>query len=189
MSAMVRRGGRATLPDGGEVIWSVADGRRGRRWRAETIRAGVLTSSLLLEVGVDGRPVRLELATAAGLLTLHPETGALHGNAVTADGVRHLTFPWSDDHGLEVDGLVIPSAVTAHRLAATTVGEGSLVPVVIVGLDLTVRAAERGYRRMDATTWRVEGDGTEETLAVNGHGLPIWPGPAGEWPLELEPPG
>jgi len=190
MSPMVRLAGRATLPDGVEITWSVADGRRGRRWRAATRRLGALAGSLLLEVGVDGRMVRLELATAAGLLTLHPEaTASLHGNAVTANGIAHITMAWSDDHGLEIDGLPIPAAVTAGRLAASTpVGEGRTVPVVVVGQDLSVRAAERRYTRVDDATWRIEGEGREETLAVDKRGVPVWPKAGGEWPLELDPP-
>jgi hypothetical protein len=189
MSAMIRRGGRVTLPDGSDVVWSVADGRRGRRWRVATLRAGVLTSSLLLEVGVDGRLDRLELTTPAGLLTLHPEaTGSLHGNVVTGTGVRHLAFPWSDDHGLEIEGLALPSAVTAGRLAAQTVaGEGRTVSVVVVGAHLSVRAGERRYTRLDDLTWRIEGDGGAETLVVDGRGLPVWSASAWEWPLELDP--
>jgi len=188
MSRQLRLGGRATLPDGDEVIWSVADGRRGRRWRAETIRAGSIVGSLLLELDVDGRPSRLELATANGLLTLHPEsTGALHGNAVTPDGIRHLAFDWSDEHELEIEGSVIARAVTASRLAvATPVGEGRSVPVVAIGLDLAVRTGERHYHRLDATTWRVGGDGDPERFAVDERGLPVWPATAGEWPLELD---
>jgi len=188
MSPHLRLGGRATLPDGDDVIWSVADGRRGRRWRAETIHAGAIVSSLLLELDGDGRPSRLELATAAGLLTLHPEsTGALHGNAVTPDGVRHLAFDWSEEHELEIDGSVITRAATSNRLArATPVGEGRSVPVVAVGLDLEVRGGERHYRRLDATTWRVEWAGGAELVAVDARGLPIWPAAAGEWPLELD---
>jgi hypothetical protein len=188
MSPQLRLGGRAALPDGDEVIWSVADGRRGRRWRAETIHAGAIISSLLLELDVDGRPSRLELGTANGLLTLHPEsTGALHGNAVTPDGIRHLAFDWSDEHALEIEGSVIARAVTASRLAGTTpVGEGRLVPIVAVGLDLEVRAGERHYRRLDATMWRVGGDGDAERFTVDARGLPIWPAAAGEWPLELD---
>ena len=188
MSALVRRAGRATLPDGREVIWSVSDRRHGRRWRTEAIRDGRLESSLLLEAGVDGRPTRLELATVAGLLTLHPEaTGSLNGNAVTAEGVRHLTFDWSDEHGLEIDGLPIPSVVTASRLAPTVVaGEGRTVPVVVVGPDLTVRAGQRRYQRLDGASWRIEGDGRAQALVVDDRGLPVWPATAGEWPLELD---
>jgi hypothetical protein len=186
---VVRRGGSGTLPDGGEIAWSVADGRRGRRWRAATTRAGALADSLLLEVDADGRPARLELATAAGLLTLHPEAGgSLHGNAVTAVGIRHLVFDWSDAHELEIEGNPIPSAVTAARLASTVrVGEGRTVPVVVAGQDLVVRVAERRFDRLDAAgSWRIAGDGEAKLLAVEPDGLVRWPEHGNEWPLELD---
>jgi hypothetical protein len=60
------------------------------------------------------------------------------------------------------------------------------VPVVVVGTDLSVRAGERRYERLDAHSWRVEGDGRAQILDVDERGVPIWPAPAGEWPLELE---
>lgn len=188
MSAMVRRAGRSMLADGTQVVWSVADGRRGRRWRAVTMRDGALISALLLEVGVDGRPARLELATDAGLLTLHPEaSGSLHGNTVTVDGVRHLTFAWSVEHELEIDGLPIASAVTARRLAGSTaMGEGKTVPVVAVAADLSVREGARHYVRVGDATWRIEGEGDPRTLTIDEHGLPVWSAEAGEWPLELD---
>ena len=190
---MVRRAGRATLADGTALVWSVADGRRGRRWRAVTTRDGILTATLLLEVGVDGRPARLELATAAGLLTLHPEgAGSLHGNAVTADGVRHLAFAWSDEHELAIDGVPIGSAVTARRLAdAAAVGEGRTVSVVAVAADLSVREETLDFVRLDDATWRIEGDGEGEsrTVAIDERGLLVWAAGAGEWPLERETPG
>src|SRR5512147_136645 len=88
----LRRAGAGTLADGSQLVWSVADGHRGRRWRAVAGLNGVITHALLLEVDVAGRPAKLELATPAGLLTLHPEEGSgrLHGNVVTEAGVRHL---------------------------------------------------------------------------------------------------
>lgn len=192
MSAMVRRAGRASLADGTQLLWSAADGRRGRRWRALTTWGEALTAALLLEVGVDGRPARLELATAAGLLTLHPEaTGSLHGNAVTPDGVRHLTVAWGVEHELELDGIPIASAVTARRLAGSTaVGEGRTVPVVAVARDLSVREGTRRYMRVGEATWRIEGDGDPRTLTIDERGLPVvageTPDEAGEWPLELD---
>jgi hypothetical protein len=158
---MVRRGGRATLPDG-EIAWSVADGGRGRRWRTATTRGGALEAALLLEVGTDGRLARLELATAAGLLTLHPEAGgSLHGNAVTAGGIRHLTLDWSDEHGLELEANPIPGAMTAARLASTVAaGEARAVEVVVVGHDLVLREAGRRFERLDgAGSWPIVGDG------------------------------
>jgi hypothetical protein len=195
MSSPVRRAGTAALADGGEVVWSVADGRRGRRWRALTRRAGMISSSLLLEVGTDGRPARLEVATTAGLLTLHPETtGSLHGNAVMAEGVRHLALGWSDEHELEVEPLAISAAVTARRLGPTVpVGEGTDVPVVTIDADLVVGEETRRYVRLDAATWRIERDGDTRTVAVDDRGLPVWPPTTGspaegvDWPLELDP--
>lgn len=190
----VRRAGVASLTDGGEVVWSVADGRRGRRWRAVTRRGGGAVSTLLLEVDPAGRPVRLELAAAAGLMTLHPEpTGWLHGNAVTDQGVRHLTLRWSDDHELELEPLAISGAVSAHRLGGSVaVGEGRTLPVVAINRDLEVREGSRRYERVGTTTWRIEHDEEARTLEVDDRGLPVWPIPAGEptgageWPLELD---
>jgi hypothetical protein len=196
MNPPVRVAGVATLDDGTEITWSLADGRRGRRWRATTRRRGTLASALLLEVGTDGRPTRLELATEAGLLTLHPEpSGGVHGNAVTADGVRHLTLPWSDDHAIEIEPLPITDAVTAAWLARRlSAGEGTDVPAVVVGSDLSVREAVRRFTRTDLTTWQVEGDGTARPLVIDDRGVPVWARGAEEssagreWPLELGDP-
>jgi hypothetical protein len=195
MSDAVRRAGKATLADGIEVVWSVADGRRGRRWRALTRRGGSVSTSLLLEVTPDGRPARLELATVTGLLTLHPEpAGLLHGNVVSGTGVRHLTLAWSDDHELEVEPLSMSRAVTIGRLVGSVpVGEGTVVPVVAIDDSLAIHEATRRYDRLDAMTWRIVGDGVPRTLTVDDRGLPVWPAlagestGAGEWPLELEP--
>jgi hypothetical protein len=188
MTAMVRQAGRASLRDGEQLAWAVADGRRGRRWRATVTRHEALLASLLLEVGLDGRPSRLELASPAGLLTLHPEaTGGLHGNVATAGGVGHLAFAWSDAHELEVEGLPIPTAVTVRRLAGSlAAGEGRTVPVVSVALDLSVGAGTRRFARVDGTTWRIDGGPVPRTLTIDDRGIPTWVRDAWEWPLELE---
>jgi hypothetical protein len=190
MSEVVRRAGRVGQADGSVLLWSVADGRRGRRWRAGLVRDGRLVSSMLLEVSVDGRPGRLELTTSAGLLTLHPEAnGDLHGNVVTTDGVRHLHYAWSAEHELVVDGIAITSAVAARRLAATTpAGEGRTVPVVAVGADLAIRQAVRTFHRLDAGTWWVDGQDEPMTLAIDPDGIPLWSGEADAWPLQLDLP-
>jgi hypothetical protein len=105
----LRRAGVGRAPDGTTVSWSVAEGRRGRRWREAVEADGGLRSSLLLELDPDGRFSHLELATSAGLLTLHPEgDGTLHGNAVTRDGVRHVRgVPWERDRAIRLDGSVV----------------------------------------------------------------------------------
>jgi hypothetical protein len=190
MIALVRRAGQVILADDAHVVWSVADGRRGRRWRALTTRVGALEASVLLEVGLDGRPSRLELATAAGLMTLHPEApGLLHGNVVSPDGVRHLAFAWGDEHELEVEGQLITTAVTAGRLARSTpVGEGRTVPVVVVSPDLSVRERSRRYVRVDQATWQIDREGDRFELRIDGRAVPIWPGATVEWPLEIQSP-
>lgn len=188
----VRRGGTGRLPDGGRITWTVADGRQGRRWRSGTLAPdGRLLASLLLEVAPDGSPGRLELATAAGLLTVHPDaaTGTLHGNVLDRDGVRPVTVPWSGRSQLLVAGSPVTAAVAAARLGDRIgVGEGAAVPAVEVGTDLTVRSA----------TWRVARAGPRRWLLVAADGGPVLAvdldtdgipaGLPGEeaWPLEAE---
>ena len=54
MADPVRRAGSGQFVDGTDVIWSVADGRKGRRWREVRSKAGVVVSSLLLETFPEG---------------------------------------------------------------------------------------------------------------------------------------
>jgi hypothetical protein len=188
MSVPLRLAGLASLPNGGRVTWTVADGQRGRRWRTMTERDGRIVSSALLEVDAHGRFAKLELATVAGLLTLHPEEGHLHGNAVTGDGVRHLTFDWTPEHTLEVERLAVASAITAVRLARTTaVGEGRTVPGVAVSLDLGVTEGEYRYLRVAESTWRIDAAGGSLHVELDERGLPASGTGAAEWPLEVHP--
>jgi hypothetical protein len=192
VSGFLRQAGAGSLADGSRLVWSVADGRRGRRWRAVAGLNGAISHALLLEVDVDGRPSRLELTTAAGMLTLHPDEArrSIHGNVVTPGGVRHLSLPWSDEHGLEVVGRPIASVVTADRLAGSTpVGEGRAIPVVVIAADLNVSEAIRRFVRLGDSEWRIEGqiDAAEgSTLAVDERGIPAWLSDGQEWPLELD---
>jgi hypothetical protein len=88
-----------------------------------------IRSSLLLELDREGRFSHLELSTAAGLLTLHPEgDGTLHGNAVTADGVHHVVgLPWDADGTVLLDGSAVCRAAARGRTG------------VVIGLDLDLR--------------------------------------------------
>ena len=192
MSGPLRLAGGGTLGDGSRLVWSVADGRRGRRWRAVATVNGTISHALLLEVGLDGRPSRLELTTVAGMLTLHPDEArqTLHGNVVTTEGVRPLTLPWSDEHGLEIEGRPIATAVTVHRLAGSTrVGDAKEIPVVTVAVDLAVAQETRRYVRLGEAEWRIEriGETTGATvLKVDERGIPAGLGDPQEWPLELD---
>lgn len=174
----VRRGGRATLDDGALLTWSLAEGSRGRRWRASRARNGRLEGTLLLEVDGSGRPARLEVGTVDGLLTLHPhnEERELHGNVVTPTGIRHLSFAWSPAHELVVEGYPVVGIAALRRLRSTaTEGAGGASderPAVIVDAALDCRPG----------TLRLAELGSE--LAVDADGAPAGLTDALDWPLE-----
>ena len=187
MTGLVRRGGQGTLADGALLTWSVAEGSRGRRWRATRVRDGTLEHSLLLETDTDGRPARLEIDARGGLLTLHPSADrrVLHGNVVTPAGIRHVALGWGDDHELLVAGQPIVAMAAAHRLAPRIgVGEALERSAVVVGATLdpdlgTVRFEHRGQGQ-----WIVTADGLEADLQIDGDGLPAGLDGAATWPLE-----
>jgi hypothetical protein len=187
----LRRGGRAVLPSGGLLVWSVADGRRGRRWREVTSVDGTVVRVVLLESAPAGRLVRLEIATAAGLLTLHPDRDgtALHGNVVTPTGVRHLTFDRLT--GL-VDGSPAAAAVVVAGLADRLQVDGtSRVDLVRVDDPLEPRAESWTVTRTEPGTWRLvdsapDGGGgviPDRIVRLDADGLPSLDGDA--WPLEI----
>ena len=175
MTHGVRRAGTGTFVDGTRVTWSVAEGAKGRRWREVRSRDGAVVSSLLLETDPQRGFAHLELSTAAGLLTLHPEPdGTLHGNAVTVDGIRHVAgLPWPADCLLVVHGSPISLAAAAWQLAGGG-GEPADVArqVVMVGADLDVRSAS------------VPIDGLARH-AIDTDGLPLL-ADAASWPLEVD---
>ena len=137
MAGWLRRAGAGETPDGDHVVWSVAEGRRGRRWREVVTGADgrSIRSSLLLELDPDGRFSHLELATAAGLLTLHPEGDrTLHGNAITADGIEHIVGrPWDRDAVILLEGSVVCATVAAGVRG----GEPASALRISLRLDLT----------------------------------------------------
>jgi hypothetical protein len=115
-------------------------------------------------MGIDpnGRFSHLELSTAAGLLTLHPEgDGTLHGNAVTADGVRHvIAEPWDPDRAIALVGSAVCAAAAAPNASGST-------DRLRIGLDL-------GLERLA---------GPFEDVALDSDGLPTL-ADASVWPLE-----
>jgi hypothetical protein len=194
----VRRAGRATLQDGSVLLWSIAEGRRGARWRASTRGPSGLLSDLMLEVNGGGRPTRLEIATPAGLLTLHPEPDgrSAHGNVVTPDGVVPLSFDWSERHWFESrQGPVVSAAMVRALRDDLGVGQTRVVPGLHVDDDLRVWRGVRGLERMSPTRWSIEeATGFRWELSLDDAGLPIFE--AGEdrtpdsvaapvWPLEV----
>jgi hypothetical protein len=155
----LRRAGRGRQPDRSEVTWSVAEGSHGRRWRWTVVDADRLRHVGLVEVDRDGRFARLELSSARGQLTLHPEPDhqSIHGNVASADGVRPLAFDWSPVTGLAIAGDAFGSAILPHT------ADG---PTLVVS------------PRLGVVSGRVDG-----SLECDGRGIPILE-QAVEWPLE-----
>jgi len=151
------------------------------------VEDGRLRSAVLLETDARGRPVRLEVATAGGLLTLHPDRseGALHGNIVTPDGIRHLAFAWSPRHEVLVEGEPLVTVAAAGRLSASLpAGRSKDLPVVRVARTLEAEAVVRRFERIDGTRWRVGAEGEGDEVAVDAEGLPDGLADGAGWPLE-----
>ena len=170
----------------------MADGRRGRRWRAITTSGDRLLHALLVEVAPGGVLEKVEVAAPAGLLTLHPEPdlSALHGNVVRADGIEHLVLAWSPAHVLMLGASPVTAAVAVANLGGRIgVGEGASIPAVEITDALgsrpaTWRAARTGDRR-----WRLlaADGGPSVLLEIDEVGIPTGLDSAGDWPLELAP--
>jgi hypothetical protein len=168
------------------VVWSVAEGRPGRRWR-EVRRSsdGALLTSLLLETDPEGAFAHTELSSAAGLLTLHPEgRGTLHGNVVTEHRLRHVAgLAWTPGSIVLVHGSVL-AAAAATRILAGVVRPGASHDVtgVSISVELDVEPIRVTVRRTAETDWQL---GSAPVLHVDDDGLPVL-ADARTWPLEAE---
>lgn len=181
--APVRRAGQGRGPDGTSLIWTVAEGRRGRRWREVRFSDVVVISSLLVETDAEGRFSYLEASTAAGLITLHPEAGTeLHGNVVTAAGVEAIAgLPWSPASIVLLDGSAIAQAAAAFGLR-DWIGPGAAGsdPGLRIPLNLAIEPAPIPVERSSESIWRfANGDSFE----VDANGLPVLVDGV-TWPLE-----
>lgn len=184
-----RRGGHAAGPTGDRITWSLAEGARGTRWREAASRDGVLIRSIVLEVAPAGAVMRLEVATAEGLLTLHPEpdASAMHGNVVTPHGIRHLSFDWSPSHELVVAGSFIADAVAVRRIAVTLpVGGHAEVDVLVIDDALQPRPDRWAIERTASDRWTFQprqADNPGREIRVGPDGLPMLDA-AETWALE-----
>ena len=171
-SAWLRRAGRLDAGGGETILWSVAEGRRGQRWRSVHLGAdGGVVADLLLEVDPAGRWTRLELATAAGLLTLHPEPdgGSVHGNVVTGRGVVPLALPWSARHRLLLPDEPVAAAALGSEEgepvpAPAIVVDGRLQPVVVVSTVPPPRPADG----LPGPSWPLEEPATPSADRAGG---------------------
>jgi hypothetical protein len=159
----LRRGGRAELAGDDVVLWSVAEGKRGRRWRwVHQVHQAFPNHVGLLELLPDGRLGRLEISAYGGLLTFHPERDGLlaHGNIVTPDGVKPIETAWRQEWRVGIVGDPFGSAIAGWA------GSGIVVAF------------------QDRIVWREPGDYDDVTaLECDERGIPLLEG-AEEWPLE-----
>lgn len=165
MTRPVRLAGSLRRPDGTTVTWTLAEGRKGRRWR-ETVSGGRgHTWALLYETDGKGAFTHLELAAPAGLATLHPEGDAtLHGNVVAADrGVQHVIgHPYPEGGTVLVAGSLVAGAAVArtHRVGAIAVVLDpvtlELVQRVLLADDLVPIDDQGAPLVADAAVWPLE---------------------------------
>ena len=185
MTAPTRLAGWGRGADGTVVTWTVAEGRKGRRWREVVARGTDVVHSLLLETDPTGRFSHLELARVDGLWTFHPEgDGTLHGNHVSPDGgVRHIAgLAFAGDDVLLVHGSAVSRAAIAWRHARA---EPRLLPVAGVVIHPDGTLEERPDIRVESLTewrWQV---GDEGPVEIDAAGVPVLD--VGQiWPLELD---
>jgi hypothetical protein len=189
MTVPTRSAGWGVGADGSSVTWTVAEGRKGRRWREVLTRDGAVLHALLLETDADRRFSHLELARADGLWTFHPEPdGTLHGNHVgSGDGgadVRHVAgWPYGPEDELLVAGSSISFAAVAWRRESAMVeGATAVVAGVVIGSDGELaKLPDLRIERLSMTTWQV-GEGSP--FEIDDAGLPILRGGISH-PLEL----
>lgn len=165
-----RVAGRGRRPGGAVVTWTVAEGRRGRRWREVVEFDGAVRWSLLYETDPGGAFSHLELATRDGLATLHPEPdGTLHGNIVDRDGVRHIDgVAFAPGSPLLVDASLVAGAVLSSAL-----GPGPAWPLEVMTLEpATLRLRSRPVVPADLQP-------------IDARGVPVLAGGA-VWPLERD---
>lgn len=178
MTDPTRVAGWGRLADGAEVTWTVAEGRRGRRWREVVAQGTTTRHALLLETDAGGWFSHLELARADGLWTFHPEPDAtLHGNHVARGetGVQHVAgWPFHQGDALLIEGSPIALAALAWSLRTAEVGSVLEVPGIEIRLDGDLRRVPAlAVERPDGRTWRI-GDGSP--FEVDADGLPVLDG-------------
>jgi hypothetical protein len=179
MPDWLRRAGHGRALDGSIVTWSVAEGRRGRRWREVVGVAEGIRSSLLLELDPDGRFSHLELSTASGLLTLHPEPGGtLHGNAVTSEGMRHVAgLTWDSDGAVLVDGSAVCRAAGVRAGRAPTsslrIGLNLALEVGTPAIDASAATSDGLPVLVDGASWALEDDHVIRGSSWMSRGQPL----------------
>ncbi|MFL5777468.1 MAG: hypothetical protein ACJ761_00865 [Chloroflexota bacterium] len=185
MTELLRLAGRGRLEGGRGLTWSLAEGSRGRRWRASVDERGGLVLAILVELGLDGRMTRFEATSAAGMLTAHPAADGrtLHGNIVSGRGVSPIELPWGPEHELDMPAIPLLAAVIVHRRRLVPVGGSVDVPVVAIDLGFELQPMRLALTRRSDVGWLLDVDGVARSIEIDARGIPIL-ADSEEWPLE-----
>ncbi len=155
----LRRAGSGTSPDGATVLWSVAEGSRGRRWRWTVSDGSRLRHSGLLELDRAGRFARLELDDGSAMVTLHPEPDgrSAHGNVVTADGVWPIAIDWAPERGVAIGGDAFGSTLCAGEGSGVVISGDRVAEVLTAADGSGLGIDARGVPKLaNSSEWALE---------------------------------
>ena len=161
----LRRAGRGRAPDRSMVLWSLAEGERGRRWRwSLTDPAGAIRHVGLIELDRAWILERLELHSSNGIVTFHPagDGKTAHGNVVMRHGVRPIEVGWTAGSRIGIAG--DPFGTTLGAISAAGTDLAGHEWTLLTSLELQPMAIAPG-------------------LGVDARGVPVLDDPV-EWPLE-----
>jgi hypothetical protein len=168
-----------------DVVWTAADGRNGRRWRELALDASGIARSLLLETDNQGGWQRLEISSAEGLLTLHPEGDSIHGNLAARSGVQHLSLGRLKPARVDVPGSLVAEAALCWSLTRQVrVGERRAIQVVSVAEPVSVAISELTVDRRTTATWELNDGSHRRLVELDDDGLPVAHVGADHWQLE-----
>jgi hypothetical protein len=169
-----------------DVVWTAADGRNGRRWRELATDGSAIVRSLLLETDNQGNWQRLEMNSAEGLVTLHPEgDGSIHGNIASRSGVQHISLGKLKPARLDVAGsLVVEAALCWSLTRQLRVGERRVIQVVSVAEPVSVTLSELTIERRTTATWEITDGARRRLVELDDDGLPVAHVGGDHWPLE-----
>ena len=169
-----------------DVVWTVADGRQGRRWRELAVDPAGVARSLMLETDSQGSWLRLEISSPDGLLTLHPESdGSIHGNIASRTGVRHIDLGKVKPPRLDVPGSLVAEAALCWVLTRQVkLAERRAITVVSVAEPLSVGLVEITVERRTTATWELRDGDRRRLVELDEAGLPVAHVGAQHWPLE-----
>ena len=186
---LLRRAGSGRLTDGSRLVWTVAEGSRGRRWRWTHTSDVGLSSVGLLELDEQGGFSRLELGSAVGLLTLHVGHGRRRGQRQRRGPVGDAAPPVPVVARCSGPGGRRAAGRRGHVPSPGGPARGETEPARRAARGAVIRRARHdrpvharvGHPLADRALRRLAGSGSRST----GRGCPPGSGTSRTWPLEV----